>query len=83
MERLAGELADATGRPVVNRTELKGEFDLDLRYTADVIAPPLPEAATEPGLPTALQDQLGLRLEAGRGQVEVLVIDRARMPSEN
>jgi uncharacterized protein (TIGR03435 family) len=83
MDRLAGELADVAGRPVVNRTGLMGEFDLDLRYTAELIAQPSPDAATAPGLTTALQEQLGLKLEAGRGPVEMLVIDRAVMPAEN
>ena len=83
MDVLAGELADVTGRPVVNRTGLGGEFDLDLSYTAELTAQPASDAASAPGLTTALQEQLGLRLEAGRGPVEVLVIDRAVMPSEN
>ena len=80
---LAGELTQATGRPVVNRTGLKGEFDLDLSYTAELSAQPNPEATTAVGLTTALQDQLGLKLEAGCGPVDVLVIDRALLPTEN
>jgi uncharacterized protein (TIGR03435 family) len=83
LDVLAGELADVTGRPVVNRTALTGEFDLDLSYTPDLAAQPAPDAAIVPGLPTALQEQLGLKLDAGRGPVDVLVIDRAVMPSEN
>jgi uncharacterized protein (TIGR03435 family) len=83
MDVLAGELTQATGRPVVNRTGLTGEFDLDLSYTAELRAQPNPEAATAVGLTTALQEQLGVKLETGRGPVEVLVIDRAMMPTEN
>jgi len=81
MDILAGELADVAGRPVVNRTGLTGEFDLDLNYTADLVTEPSTTAA--PGLRTALEDQLGLRLEAGRGPVDVLIIDRAQRPTEN
>jgi uncharacterized protein (TIGR03435 family) len=81
MDRLAGELADLGDRPVMNRTGMKGEFDLDLTYAPELTA--APEAAALPGLATALQDQLGLKLEAGRGPVQVLVIDRALMPTEN
>jgi uncharacterized protein (TIGR03435 family) len=81
MEVLAGELSDVGDRPVMNRTGLMGEFDLDLTYAPELIA--APEAAALPGLATALQDQLGLKLEAARGAVEVLVIDRAAMPAEN
>lgn len=83
MDLLASELAEVAGRPVVNRTGLRGEFDFDLSYAPDLNAVPAPEAATAPGLTTALQEQLGLRLEASRGPVEVLVIDRALMPTEN
>jgi len=84
MDVLADELAEVARRPVVNRTGLEGEFDLDLRYTAELVAQPSSDAASAaPGLTTALQDQLGLKLEAGRGPVEVLVIDRALRPTEN
>ena len=81
MDVLAGELADLGDRPVMNRTGLTGEFDLDLTYAPDLSA--APQAAALPGLATALQDQLGLKLEAARGPVEVLVIDRALTPTEN
>jgi uncharacterized protein (TIGR03435 family) len=82
MDVLASELAEVTGRPVLNRTGLKGEFDFELRYAPDLTVP-APDAATAPGLMTALQEQLGLKVEAGREPVEVLVIDRAMMPTEN
>ena len=84
MDVLADQLAEVARRPVVNRTGLAGEFDLDLRYTAELIAQPSSDTASAaPGLTTALQEQLGLKLEAGRGPVEVLVIDRALLPTEN
>ncbi len=83
MDVLATELAEPIGRPVVNRTGLMGEFDLDLTYAPDLNALAAPDAAAAPGLTTALQEQLGLKLEASRGPVEVLVIDRASMPTEN
>jgi uncharacterized protein (TIGR03435 family) len=82
MDVMASELAEVVGRPVVNRTGLGGEFDFDLSYTPD-LSVRAPDAATAPGLTTAMQEQLGLKLEAGRGPVEVLVIDRALMPTEN
>jgi uncharacterized protein (TIGR03435 family) len=83
MDVLATELAESVGRTVVNRTGLVGEFDLDLTYAPDLNALAAPDAASVPGLTTALQEQLGLKLEASRGPVEVLVIDRAAMPTEN
>jgi uncharacterized protein (TIGR03435 family) len=83
MDVLATELAEPVGRAVVNRTGLVGEFDLDLSYAPDLNALAGPDVATVPGLTTALQEQLGLKLEPTRGSVEVLVIDRAAMPTEN
>ena len=63
---------------VINRTGLSGEFELDLRFTPDSS----PAAAPEfPSIFTAVQEQLGLKLEAGRGPVEVLVIDSVERPS--
>ena len=83
MDRIAGELAEAVGRPVVNRTGMPGEFDLDMTYTPEFQSQPGADPAAPPLLVTALQEQLGLKLEADRGAVEVLVIDRATMPTEN
>ena len=83
MDALATELAEAARRPVVNRTGLIGEFDLDVNYAPDLDTAAAPETATAPALTTALREQLGLKLEGGRGPVEVLVIDRALMPTEN
>jgi uncharacterized protein (TIGR03435 family) len=83
VDALATELANTIGRPVVNRTGLIGEFDIDLRYAADLNVVADPQTSNRPGVATALQEQLGLRLEASRGPVDVLVIDRATMPTEN
>jgi uncharacterized protein (TIGR03435 family) len=83
LDALATELTDTIGRPVVNRTGLTGEFDIDLRYTPDSSAVADPQASSPPAVATALQEQLGLRLEASRAAVEVLVIDRVAMPTEN
>jgi uncharacterized protein (TIGR03435 family) len=79
-------------RPVVDRTGLKGRWDFTLRWTPDETqfggrggqAPP-PPAGTDPppGLFTAIQEQLGLKLDSQRTPVDVLVIDRVERPSEN
>ena len=82
MDVLARELAHAVERPVMNRSELAG-VDLDLTYTPDLSATAPADASIAPGLTTALQEQLGLRLDASRRPVEVLVVDRALMPTEN
>jgi uncharacterized protein (TIGR03435 family) len=63
---------------VINRTGLSGEFELDLRFTPDSSTAAAPEF---PSIFTAVQEQLGLRLEASRGPVEVLVIDSVERPT--
>jgi len=81
---VAGALANYFRRPVVNRTGLAGFFNIQQDL------PPLQPATTDGGAPdsaasvfTVLQEQLGLRVEEGRGPVEVLVIDRVERPTEN
>jgi bla regulator protein blaR1 len=76
-------------RQVIDRTGLTGVYDLTLKWTPEAIPsslglpqPPLPPA--DPDLPnifTAVQEQLGLKLEPGRGPVEVIVIDHLEKPT--
>ena len=82
MDAFAETLAVFVGRPVINKTGLSGDYDLDLIYTPED-GPPVAAAAEAPSLPTALQEQLGLKLEGGRAPVEVLVVDRVEAPTEN
>lgn len=79
-------------RTVIDKTGLTGNFDISLEWTPDETqalqlppdAPkPPPSDATGPSIFTALQEQLGLKLESQKGPVEVFVIDRAEKPSEN
>ena len=85
MAALANLLSEAVERPVVDETNLPGEFDLDLTYTPDFgDTPPIATpSTTAPSLFTALEEQLGLKLEAARGPVNVLVIDRVERPADN
>ena len=76
METFARNLASTAGRVVVDRTGLTGLFDLDLEFTPDQAAD-----TTGASLFTALQEQLGLRLEAQRAPVDVLVIDSVAQPT--
>jgi uncharacterized protein (TIGR03435 family) len=84
---LARELAQLQGRVVLNKTGLTGRYDLTLRWTPDDAPPPMlngaPDANAPPGLLTAIQEQLGLKLEPSKGPVEVLVIDHIEQPSPN
>jgi uncharacterized protein (TIGR03435 family) len=66
-------------RPVVNRTGLTGKFSIHLEYAPD----PAVDDAAGRSIFTALQEQLGLKLEPARGPREFLVIDRVERPSGN
>ena len=78
----------ALERPVVDRTGLTGRYDFDLEFAVDenLFGGALgngPDNPTAPGLFAVLQEQLGLKLEATRGPVSTIVIDRAERASEN
>jgi bla regulator protein blaR1 len=86
---LATILTRTLRRRVLDRTGLKGHYDFVLQWTPDENeTPPLRPGTTAsdpngPSIFTALQEQLGLRLESARGPVEVLVIDQVEKPSTN
>ena len=98
LQMLTQALSNQLGRPVIDRTGLTGSFDFNLEWTPDpgqsggpfgggapppgIDAPPPPDP-NGPSVFTAVQEQLGLRLESQRGPVEMLVIDRVEKPSEN
>ena len=84
MERLARGLSGEAGRAVEDRTGLSGWFDFDLEFTPTFGSPDASALPSErPSLFTALQEQLGLKLEPRRGPVEVFVIESAERPTEN
>lgn len=68
-------------KPVVDRTNLSGRFDFTLLWTPDTLRAAEPDAP--PGLFTAVQEQLGLKLEATRAPTDVFVIDSASRPTQN
>lgn len=82
MPIVAQELARSAGRVIIDKTNLPGRFDIDLRWQPDD-APPTSNDAAYPPFFTALQEQLGLRLEPAKGPVDVLVIDDVHQPSAN
>jgi uncharacterized protein (TIGR03435 family) len=77
----AQRLAVLMNEPLLDRTNLTGEFDIRLRFVNEV--PGTPSDTLGPTIFTALQDQLGLKLESTRGPVEFLVIDHVERPSAN
>lgn len=82
VEMLVQDLSSVMGRPVIDKTGLNGKYDFVLEWTPDMAATG-DSAPVGPTIFTALQEQLGLRLEAQKGPVETIVIDRAEKPSEN
>jgi uncharacterized protein (TIGR03435 family) len=77
---IAKELSKITGRVVVDKTNLTGRYDLKLQWTPDD-APATDDSA--PSLFTAIQEQLGLKLESAKEPVPVLVIDHIEPPTPN
>ena len=79
-------------RPVVDQTALEGKWNFRLKWTADEsqmsgmgmkVPPPSDAADAPPPLFTAIQEQIGLKLDSGKAQVPVLVIDKVEKPSAN
>jgi uncharacterized protein (TIGR03435 family) len=73
------------GRPLSDRSGLKGFYDFELEWDADVLgeAPPEGDERIGQSYSTALEKQLGLRLEAGTASIRSVVIDGAEKASEN
>ena len=82
MPELAQTLMFDVDRPVVDKTGLTGRYDVELRWTVDESKAPTDSNAA-PGLFTAIQEQLGLKLEATKAPADVLVIDKVEQPGAN
>jgi uncharacterized protein (TIGR03435 family) len=86
MDLTAETLSNLLNRPVLNRTGLQGSFDFEMEYAADTDvgrgARPGAELAG-PELFSAIQQQVGLRLESTKEKIDVIVIDSIERPSEN
>jgi uncharacterized protein (TIGR03435 family) len=75
-------------RPVIDKTGLKGLYDIRLQWTSDPrlsasVSTATPPVDIGPSLFNAVEEQLGLRLESGRGPLPVLIIDNVQQPSQN
>jgi uncharacterized protein (TIGR03435 family) len=82
MRLLAEFLTNQVGRPVVDQTGLTGPYEITLDWAVD--NPTSNEAAPGPSIFTALQEQLGLKLDSTKGPVETIVVDHSeKTPPEN
>jgi uncharacterized protein (TIGR03435 family) len=88
LELFARSISDRVGRAVVDRTGLTGNWEFDIEFQAEVPpgqlppgAPPPPVDPDAPNLFTAIQEQLGLKLDATKGPVEVWVVDSVERPT--
>jgi bla regulator protein blaR1 len=80
LSMLAAQLARLMGRTVTDETGLEGGFDFNLEWTPEETPADL---ASAPSIFTAIQEQLGLRLEARKERTEVIVIDHVEKPDAN
>jgi len=96
LDDFSKQLLGVLDRPVINKTGITGRFDIHVEFSREgtrmatiALTQPIdgstsaPDPTGPPSIFTALQEQLGLRLEPGRGPVETLVIDRVERPAEN
>jgi uncharacterized protein (TIGR03435 family) len=82
---LTGQLSLTLRRTVIDETALKGTFDVRLKWARDPRPGETldPADTNAPSVFDAIQEQLGLKLESGRGPVEYMVVDQAERPSQN
>ena len=91
MEAFAKLLVGMVRRGVIDRTGLSGYFDGDFDFTTELGPPPPPPGVPDPNdrqsfptIFTAVQEQLGLKLDSKKGPVDLLVIDHLeKVPTEN
>ena len=84
MQQLADFLTNVAGRPVFDKTEIQGNYDLLLNFDVyDVRNQPGPPDYNKPPLAIALQEQLGLKWEPRKASLPVLVIESIHRPTEN
>jgi uncharacterized protein (TIGR03435 family) len=81
MPGVTGLLSRVLRGPVIDRTGIKGTFDISLQWSEDLAPAETPDAP--PALSSALRETLGLELKSGRGPVDVLVVEHIERPSSN
>lgn len=79
----ANNLTGTVGRYVVDKTGLAGRWDFNLSFLPENAPPGANVDTNLPNIYTAIQEQLGLKLEAARGPVDVVVVDSVSQPTPN
>jgi bla regulator protein BlaR1 len=79
----ANLLSEQLSRTIIDKTGLTGRYDIKLKWAADMSSAGDSSLEPLPSLFTALQDELGLKLQSAKGPVKILVIDHVERPSEN
>ena len=83
---ILNSLKAATGRDVIDKTGLTGKYDIDLHWTPEPVAASPDSAPLDvagPTIFTALEEQLGLKLEPTKGDVKTLIIEHIEPPTPN
>jgi uncharacterized protein (TIGR03435 family) len=85
MQAIANQMSSIVHYTVVDKTGLKGEFDVDLKWSPDQGGASSGDASGDAAISifTAVQEQLGLKLQSTKGPVETIVIDHAEIPTAN
>jgi uncharacterized protein (TIGR03435 family) len=83
MQPLTATLQRYVDRLLLDETGLSGDFNVDLEWSADVLSADNSSLASGTSIFTAVQEQLGLRLESRRMPVEVVIVERAERPTGN
>jgi uncharacterized protein (TIGR03435 family) len=83
VSRLVDNLSAQLQRVVVDKTGLTAKYSFQLNWSADDAPPPAPDITAPPDIFTALQEQLGLKLQPGKAEIDTFVIDHVELPSED
>jgi uncharacterized protein (TIGR03435 family) len=82
MGEFAPDLGYFLDRPAVDQTGLTGRYDFQMKWTVDESKGPT-DGSAPPGLFTAIQQQIGLKVEPVKAPVDVLIVDAVERPSAN
>ncbi len=83
ISQLTDQLSAQLKRVVVDKTGLAGNYNFQLSWSPDDAGTPSPDVAAPPDIFTALEEQLGLKLQPGKEEMDTFVIDHVEYPSEN